>query len=723
MYSGGDATHGVTRETPRQWGRLTTGTTAVAVVLLALSVPRLESLDWGAIGIMSALGLGTGLFAFQTRRRMHVSFSTAVYVATVALFGSHIALWVVAMTGVVLEVVVYRRRADDAVRSLSVRLIAVAAAGIAYGLVGGRTPPTGMSLVDVATFTAMFATYGITSSLVSAAAGLSRSWSLHDYAQWLVGRGVVVELAMLPLAMLMVACYTPGEPATFPLLAIVLIVSGAAARSLWDTRGRLIDEVSHLELLTSVGALAARSLGSGDLRVAIADLVRCRTDAVQVRLAIESDDGGLHTVVSGDSDAACGAGCSVGDELMRRVVTSGAVMTLDGSHEDGDLYGATDHTALKTAAAGATCWVAIPLATDRRLFGAMAMCLEDQNEMRRWGGDFLPTLGSQVARALEGATLREEVERKSAEVEEWNRVLEQRVEERTSRLSSTERELAALNADLERRVKQRTMELSEVQTRMVESGRLAAVGELAAGVAHELNNPLGGILGYIQYDIERLDRTREHELHADECQALVGHLRMIESATQRCRTIVSNLLAFAEAAGASKEMMSVNDAVRATLRVTAEQLRMRGIDVRIELDSRIPNVVGSPVQLQQVFMNIVVNARNAMDTGGILTIRTGIDENESERMVFASFEDTGQGIPGANLERVWEPFFTTREVGQGTGLGLSVSYGIVREHGGEIEVESEEGRGTTFTVLVPAAPEGARTGSTPTRMEISVDRA
>ncbi len=727
MYLGAGTEPGATSHDPARWGRMTIATTAVALALLALAFARIETLDWGAIGIMSALGLGTGLFAFHTSRRLHVSFSTAVYVASVALFGPYVALWVVAMTGIVLEAVVYRRRAAEAVRALSVRLIAVGAAGIVYGLIGGRIPPTGMTIQDVFTFTAMFGTYGVINSLVSAGAGSKTRWSPRHYVQWLAGRGIVVELAMLPLAMLMVACYTPGEPATFPLLAIVLIVSGAAARSLWDTRGQLIGEVAHLELLTSVGALAARSLPLIPLAEAVADLVRCRTGVRQVRIVVNSEAGGDCEVISRDAGEADVEASGAGQELIRRVLENHTIMMADVSLENADRYGRRDGHSSDSSEGDAlknVAWVVVPLPAKRHLLGAMALWFDGSDVGGRWPKEFLETLGSQVARALESAVLRDQVERKTAEVEEWNRILEQRVEERTARLSETERDLAALNADLERRVKERTNQLSEVQSRMVESGRLAAVGELAAGVAHELNNPLGGILGYVQYDIEHLERWRDRTLKLEEREQLVSHMKTIETATQRCRTIVSNLLTFAEAAGCSKEMMSANDAIKATIRMTADQLRMRGIELRVELDPRLPDVVGSPVQLQQVFMNIVVNARNAMESGGILTIRTGLEgEGPGERMVFASFADSGAGIAGANLERVWEPFFTTREVGQGTGLGLSVSYGIVREHGGEIEVESVVGQGTTFTVLIPAAPCVARAGDTHTRMETSVDRA
>ncbi len=706
---------------------MTIATTAVALALLVLSLTRLETLAWGAIGIMSALGLGTGLFAFQTRRRLHVSFSTAVYVAGIALFGPHIALWVVAVTGIVLEAIVYRRGAAEAVRSLSVRLIAVGAAGIVYALIGGRTPPTGMAIHDVFTFTAMFGTYGVINSLVSAGADMSTSWSPRDYVQWLAGRGIVVELAMLPLAMLMVACYTPGEPATFPLLAIVLIVSGAAARSLWDTRGQLVGEVSHLELLTTVGALAARSIPLHPLADALVDLVRCRTGARQVRIVVDSDGDGRCEAVSGEDDERSAEATGAGQELIRRALTSHTTMTTNTSSENADRYGRRvqrERGAAARRGAENASWIVVPLTAKRHMLGAIALWFEDARRDPRWTDEFIETLGSQISRAIESAILRDAVERKSAEFEDWNRVLEQRVEERTARLSATERELAALNADLERRVKQRTMELAEVQTRIVESGRLAAVGELAAGVAHELNNPLGGILGYVQYDIEHLERWHDRVLERDEREALVGHMRMIESATQRCSSIVSNLLTFAEAAGCSKEVVSINDVVMATIRMTADQLRMRGIDLRVDLDARVPEVVASRAQMQQVFMNIVVNAREAMESGGILVIRTGVEEDAAgERTVFTSFEDSGMGIESAILKRVWEPFFTTRDVGKGTGLGLSVSYGIVREHGGEIEVESLVGQGTTFTVLIPAAPEGGRAGDTPTRMETSVDRA
>ncbi len=729
MSSGSDSGVHEARRGDRRRARFALGTMVAAVTVLAFSLPRLESLDWGAVGIMSALGLGTGLFAFPTGRRVYISFSTSVYMATVALFGPHIALWVVAATGAVLSLLVYRRPLGESARSLSVRVIAVAAAGVAYAAVGGRVPPTTMMIADVARFVILFAVFGVTRVMLSAATGERPRWSIDDTVQWLRRRGVVVELAMLPLAMLMVASYTPGEPATFPLLAIVLIVSGAAARSLWETRSRLMKEVRRLELLTAVGRLAARPLSVETMARAVADLVRCRTAASEVHLVVTRvEDDPVAIASRGDLPDLQQSG-GVGASIAQRVAETGEIMVTDAASATSDRYGPqgaplADPGERTTSREDDVVWVGVPLVVDTRRMGAIALPLEDEIDEGIGDEDSLRMLASQVARALEGAALREQVEIKNRQMADWNRVLERRVEERTARLSATERELAALNADLERRVKQRTMELTEVQTRMVESGRLAAVGELAAGVAHELNNPLGGILGYVQYDIERMERWKDRPLAVDESRALAGHLRMVESATQRCRTIVSNLLTFAEAAGCSKEMMPLNDSVRAALRMTAEPLRMRGVDVRTELETRRTDVVGSPVQLQHVFMNIIVNARNAMPGGGILTIRTGMTEDPSgDTLVFASFEDTGQGIPASDLERVWEPFFTTREVGQGTGLGLSVSYGIVREHGGTIEVESEEGSGSTFTVLIPAAPIAARTGSTATRMELTGDRA
>ncbi|MCD4689968.1 hypothetical protein K8S17_00745 [bacterium] len=717
-------------------GGLTWLTGMVAVALLAFSVREFEFLDLGAVGIMTAIGLGTGLFAFQTQRRLYVSFSTAVYVATIALFGAHIALWVVAATGIVLEAVVHRSRLGDASRSVSVRLIAVAAAGVAYSLVGGRIPPTGMSAVDVARFVAMFACFGVTSSVVAAAAGVSSMWSFREYGRWFRGRGVVVELAMLPLSMLMVASYTPGEPATFPLLAIVLIVSGAAARSLWDTRRELVNQMTRLGVLADVGRLGAQPMSLTHLVETIADLVRCRTEALCVTLVMNegSVEGSRARSVLDNETASIGESQSkFEDELLERL-TEGREMLAGGkSLLEEDAYGWAEQSGKSVGGSGTpigtgrdvsrlASWVGVPLLVDGRSLGGLMLWFHHESGADRTEIEFLDTLGAQIARVLESAALREQVEQRSKTVEEWNRVLEQRVEERTERLTTTERQLAALNADLERRVKERTMQLTEVQTRMVRSGRLAAVGELAAGVAHELNNPLGGILGYVQHDIERLARRRDEDMDSEERDEMAEHLRLVEGATQRCRGIVSNLLTFAEASGGGKDMMDINDAVRATLRMMADQLKMRGIEVRLELASDVPWIMGSSVQLQHVFMNIVVNARNAMDSGGILVIRTGSDEEvDGLPTAFASFEDTGEGIASENLDRVWQPFFTTREVGQGTGLGLSVSYGIVREHGGEMEVESEVGMGTTFRVRIPAAPVIVAADRIDTRMESSVD--
>lgn len=239
--------------------------------------------------------------------------------------------------------------------------------------------------------------------------------------------------------------------------------------------------------------------------------------------------------------------------------------------------------------------------------------------------------------------------------------------------------------------------LSRTQDRLIQSAKLAAVGELAAGVAHELNNPLTGILGYAQW--VRMEMEKNPGDGA--LEPLRTRMEKIEREVLRCKEIVQNLLNFSrshDAAGKPvMEALDVNRVVLATLDVTEHALN--GVTVERKLAATLPAVDGNANQLQQVFTNIVINAGKAMPHGGTLTVETRAVNGH----VHVHFRDTGTGMSKAVIARVFEPFFTTRSVGEGTGLGLSVSYGLVKAHGGEILVESEEGQGTTFTIVLPAS--------------------
>ncbi len=274
-------------------------------------------------------------------------------------------------------------------------------------------------------------------------------------------------------------------------------------------------------------------------------------------------------------------------------------------------------------------------------------------------------------------------------IEEYNRTLENKVKERTAELEKTNRELAAA-----------LKSLKETQSQLIQVEKMAAVGQLAAGVAHELNNPLGGILGYSQFALEKIDQKPISQFNEEDTKSFLQYLKDIEQQTKKCRTIIQSLLKFSRASRHEEfEPTNINQVLKETFIFTQHQIVKNKVNLVRELAESLPPVEGHPSQLQQVFTNLILNAVQAMPEGGTLTVRSRMQE-ESKTLEI-SFTDTGIGILEENLDKVFEPFFTTKKVGEGTGLGLSVSYGLVKEHGGEIQVESQKKQGTTFTVILP----------------------
>jgi two-component system NtrC family sensor kinase len=231
--------------------------------------------------------------------------------------------------------------------------------------------------------------------------------------------------------------------------------------------------------------------------------------------------------------------------------------------------------------------------------------------------------------------------------------------------------------------------------RLMESDRLAAVGELVAGVAHEVNNPLSSISAFAQLLL------RDGSLTPAQRESL----EVIKSETQRASQVVKDLLAFARRSEALREPLDLNGLLERTLRLRGYQLTSNKIELETDYSQELPAVTGDARQLQQVFLNLVTNAIQAMTTlgGGTLFVTT---RYEGSRVV-VEMRDTGPGIPDSAREHIFEPFFTTKGEGEGTGLGLSVSYGIVTAHGGTIEVVSTSPAGTTFQVSLPAVDEEA----------------
>jgi two-component system NtrC family sensor kinase len=240
----------------------------------------------------------------------------------------------------------------------------------------------------------------------------------------------------------------------------------------------------------------------------------------------------------------------------------------------------------------------------------------------------------------------------------------------------------------------RDEKLKEFATkRIMESERLAVIGKLAADVAHELNNPLQGIVTYSNLMLEKVPEDGFFTTSLD---------KIVKQAT-RCTTIVRGLLDFARQRKPNKRPASLNSVVSDCLSLVEHRALFQNISVVKELGGNLPPVVVDPSQVEQVFMNMIMNAAEAMAGNGTLTVATRLDP--AGEFVEVAFTDTGHGISEENMERIFDPFFTTKEVGHGTGLGLAISYGIVREHDGWISVESRLGRGTTFTVRFPATEE------------------
>lgn len=239
------------------------------------------------------------------------------------------------------------------------------------------------------------------------------------------------------------------------------------------------------------------------------------------------------------------------------------------------------------------------------------------------------------------------------------------------------------------------------QELLMKAHKLKAVGTLTAGVAHELNNPINNIIltaSMLQEDFQ--------ELSDEECLELVNDL---VGESERAQKIVRNLLDFARESEMELASHSVQGIVEETLRLASNQINLAKVKVEGEVEENLPNVYGDQRQLEQVFLNLVLNALDAMHGGG--TLRIKIANTKDRDCVAVTFEDTGVGIPKQHLREIFDPFFTSKKASKGTGLGLSVSLGIVQRHGGDIRVESEVGKGTVFTVLLPVAKVPADIGN------------
>ena len=243
-------------------------------------------------------------------------------------------------------------------------------------------------------------------------------------------------------------------------------------------------------------------------------------------------------------------------------------------------------------------------------------------------------------------------------------------------------------SDLRETLKMRK-ELEESRIQLMQAEKIASLGRLAAGVAHEINNPLAGILIYaeiLQRDMEEEDAGRQH-------------VEEIINQTLRCKEIVTRLLEFSRQSTGQKPLIDLNDIISRCVKLIGHQVLFHNIEIKQALDPDLPQIFGDPGELQQVFTNLFLNAADAMKGQGRITITSRAAPQRDE--VIITFTDTGSGISPELRDKIFEPFFTTKPPGKGTGLGLSIVYGVIQRHGGSIEVESPPGGGTTFIIRLP----------------------
>lgn len=266
--------------------------------------------------------------------------------------------------------------------------------------------------------------------------------------------------------------------------------------------------------------------------------------------------------------------------------------------------------------------------------------------------------------------------------------------EMNAALDQSHRAMQELVENLESKVEARTRELLAARAEVAQGEKPASIGVLSAGIAHELNNPLTGVLTFTSLMRKKVkDGTEDAE-----------DLDLVIRETKRCAAIIRRLLDFAREKVPVNGFFNLNQVVEDTVRFVERPASLHQIEISTHLDAALPQVWGDADLIKQVMMNLLVNAQQAVDKEGRISVETRLitpSDTHEQQTVEISVRDNGCGIPQANLQRIFDPFFTSKEVGKGTGLGLSVSYGIVKAHGGKISVESTVGEGTVFHVQLP----------------------
>jgi signal transduction histidine kinase len=303
-----------------------------------------------------------------------------------------------------------------------------------------------------------------------------------------------------------------------------------------------------------------------------------------------------------------------------------------------------------------------------------------------------------LSRAMDRIRVRGTSDEITAAADDEIGLLAKSFNEMSDSLKQREQEVKHYTARLEEMVDERTKELQESQDQLIQTEKLASMGKLAGYIAHEINNPVGIIFSRAECIL--LDSKEKGYP-----EFLMKDIEVIKKHSNRIATIMKGMLTFSRKAPVEFSNVDINKIIEETVLLFEKQFSTQNIKVQKQIECDLPNIQGNGTQLQQVFFNIINNALDVMPNGGEISIQSVCDSGE---MVHIIISDTGPGIPKEHLEKMFEPFFTTKEEGKGTGLGLSVTYGIIKEHKGDIKVSNRAGSGAVFEILLPLKHDHAR---------------
>ncbi len=392
------------------------------------------------------------------------------------------------------------------------------------------------------------------------------------------------------------------------------------------------------------------SVRTEDMLSTVIGLTRRILRADDVSIMLPEEDGKFFRVAAqvGGRESRKDTRVALGERVAGKVALSKEPVIINGSIEkDSRFKGTEPMRAIKSA-------IVYPLVLNGQVLGILnANRIERDDPFGAVDLRSATIFGSQIAQALFNSKLFKELEDKAS-----------RLEEAYARLE-------------------------EAQKQLVQTEKLAAIGQLAAGVAHELNNPLTGILGFAQLLLQEEGLTSQQR----------EDLESIYKQSQRCRTIIQNLLQFSHRKDPRMEPIDLSPLIDDTLRLVQYDFKTSGVDIQVKIPKNLPKILADPNQLQQVFLNLLTNARQATDQKKGARIHVLVEAKEGALVVV--FRDNGIGISPENVGKIFDPFFTTKPVGKGTGLGLSITYGIIQQHKGTIRAESELGQGTSFIITLP----------------------